>query len=185
MAWTMYAPYIQRRLVVSGMNPSDALRNVRDRSQHASHALHQEVKERPVIYSRAPSWHKYNVLSGHPKIIPGSTISINPLVTTGLNADFDGDTMNLHVPSMPEAVDEAYEKLMPSKMLFSIRDQDKVVPLPKHEQLLGLYAANARPAKAVHQFRSENEALAAIQKGQIRLSDEVQILGPSTLAPTH
>lgn len=91
MAWVMYAPYIQRRLVQNGMSPSDALRNVKDRSDFARRALDQEVGKRPVIYSRAPSWHKFNVLAGKPKLIDGDTIAVNPLITTGAGADFDGD----------------------------------------------------------------------------------------------
>lgn len=177
MAWTMYAPYIQRRLIQNGMTPASALQNIKDRSDYARKALDKEVQERPVIYSRAPSWHKFNVLAGRPKLIEGNTIAINPLVTTGLNADFDGDAMNLHVPSMPDSVDEAWKKLMPSKMLFSIRNQDQVVPLPKQELILGLYTANKRDAKAKHVFDTEEDALKAIRAGAVSLSDDVEIKG--------
>ena len=183
MAWTMYAPYIQRRLVQHGMTSVSALQNVKERSDYARKALEKEISERPVIYSRAPSWHKFNVLSGRPKLIEGNTISINPLVTTGLNADFDGDTMNIHVPSQPSAVEEAYKKLMPSKMLFSIRDQDKVVPVPKQELVLGLYTANKRQAKNSHTFATEEEAIKAIRTGQVELSDEIEISTPPTQQP--
>ena len=175
MAWTMYAPYIQRRLVQNGMKPSSALQNIKDKTDYARKILEREVNERPVIYSRAPSWHKFNVLAGRPKLIEGNTIAINPLVTTGLNADFDGDAMNLHVPSQPEAVAEAWEKLMPSKMLFSIRNQDQVVPIPKQELILGLYTANRRDSKAKHVFNNEEDALKAIRTGSISLSDDVEI----------
>ena len=175
MAWTMYAPYIQRRLVQNGMSPASALQNIKDRTDYARKALDKEVTERPVIYSRAPSWHKFIVLAGRPKLIEGNTIAINPLVTTGLNADFDGDAMNLHVPSQHDAVDEAWKKLMPSKMLFSIRNQDQVVPIPKQELILGLYTANRRDAKAKHTFATEEEALKAIRNGSVNLSDEVEI----------
>lgn len=175
MAWTMYSPYIQRRLVQNGMSPASALQNIKDRTDYARKALDKEVTERPVIYSRAPSWHKFNVLSGRPKLIEGNTIAINPLVTTGLNADFDGDAMNLHVPSQPDAVEEAWKKLMPSKMLFSIRNQDQVVPIPKQELILGLYTANRRDSKAKHVFNTEEEALKAIRTGGVSLSDEVEI----------
>lgn len=175
MAWTMYAPYVQRRLVQNGMKPSSALQNIKDKTDYARKILEREVNERPVIYSRAPSWHKFNVLAGRPKLIEGNTIAINPLVTTGLNADFDGDAMNLHVPSQPEAVAEAWEKLMPSKMLFSIRNQDQVVPIPKQELILGLYTANRRDSKAKHVFNNEEDALKAIRTGSISLSDEVEI----------
>lgn len=175
MAWVMYAPYIQRRLVQNGMSAISAIQNIKERTDYARKALDNEIKERPVVYSRAPSWHKFNVLAGRPKLIEGNTIAINPLVTTGLNADFDGDAMNLHVPSQPDAVKEAHNKLMPSKMLFSIKSQDQVVPLPKQELILGLYTANKREAKAKHSFATEEEALKAIRNGAISLSDEIEI----------
>jgi DNA-directed RNA polymerase subunit A' len=178
MAWTMYAPYVQGRLTQSGMKPGDALMNVKERSPMALRALTTEMTSRPVIYSRAPSWHKFNVIAGRPKLVKGSTIMINPLITVGMNADFDGDAMNLHVPSQDDAVKEAWEKLMPSKMLWSIRDQDKVMPQPKQEMILGLYTANQRPAKNSHIFRNEDEAVRAIKAGHISLSDDVHIADP-------
>jgi DNA-directed RNA polymerase subunit beta' len=176
MAWTMYAPYIQRRLVRSGLSSKTALEALRDRTEQAKRSLLQEMEERPIVYSRAPSWHKFNVIAGRPKLIEGSTISVNPMITTGMNADFDGDAMNLHVPSQADAVKEAWDVLMPSKMLFSIRDQDKVVPSLKHEQVLGLYTANRRPSQNNYQFTSEEEALKAIRAGKVRLSDEIEIM---------
>jgi len=174
-AWTKYASYLQRRLVMSGMSQAQALEHIANRTPYATKALEQEVRVRPVIYSRAPSWHKFNTLAGHPKLIDGNTITINPLVTTGLNADFDGDAINLHVPSHPDSVAEAYDKLLPSKMLVSIRNQDDVMPKLKHEQLLGAYAAVKRPAKQKHIFRTHQQALDAIRNGHISLSDDVEI----------
>jgi DNA-directed RNA polymerase beta' subunit len=91
MAWKMYGPYIQRRLLRSGMSSMGALQHVADRSPHAEKALHTEMGERPVIYSRAPAWHKYNVLSGWPRLTDGDDIQTNPYVSTGLSLDHDGD----------------------------------------------------------------------------------------------
>lgn len=179
MAWTIYAPYIQRRLVQSGVSPKDALLAVRDRTDHARKALERETLSRPVIYSRAPSWHRFNVIAGRPKLIQGNSIGINPLVTTGLNADFDGDQMNLHVPSQDDAVKEAWDTLMPSKMLFSIRSPDNVMPALKHEQVQGLYTAQARQAKGSHMFPDEKSAMAAIRAGNVNLSDDIQIADPN------
>lgn len=184
MAWTMYKPYIQRHLTTRlGMSSTDALTNVTDRSDHARRALNTVMQERPVIYSRAPSWHKFNVIAGRPKLTTGATIAINPLVTAGHNADFDGDQMNLHVPSGAGAVKEAYDILMPSKMLFSIRDQDKTMPVPKHEQILGPFTAVHRPAKNKFKFDSQAQAVDAIRRGQVSLSDEVEIISQEKILP--
>ena len=175
--WTLYAPYLQRSLVRSGMTPEQALRAIRDKAEPASRALNLELCERPVIYSRAPSWHKFNVIAGYPKRIQGDMIRVNPLVTTGLNADFDGDTINVHLPSLPDTVDEAKQKLLPSRMLFSIKERGKVMPTPKQEFILGLYNAQRRTARKVVDFPDEASALKAIRAGQVAMSDEVTIKG--------
>lgn len=175
MAWTLYSPYVQRRLVRSGMKPSTAIKSIKDRGQEADSALNAEMRERPVVYSRAPAWHKFNVISGYPRRVKGSSITINPLVTSGLGADFDGDTVNVHLPSMPDAVDDARQKLLASKMLFSDKERGKVMPTPKHELILGLYSSQRRQPRQRRQFASSDEALKAIQRGEISLNDEVEI----------
>jgi hypothetical protein len=186
MAWKLYAPYVQRRLVRSGMSPEQAIKHITERHELAGKMLDLEMKDRPVVYGRQPSWHKFNVIGGWPKRIPGNMIRINALVTTGLNADFDGDTMNVHLPSMAEAVDDAKNKLMPSRMLFSIKNRDQVVPTPKQEFVLGLYQAQRRLARKTAQFPDEKSALAAVRRGDVSLSDEVVIGGKPipTPAPT-
>lgn len=175
MAWKLYAPYIQRRLVRAGRTPGDAVVAIRDKAPHAKHAMELEAKERPVIYSRSPAWHKYNVVAGYPKLIEGNTIMISPLVTNGHNADFDGDAMNVQVPSIAEAVDDAKNKLLPSKMLFSIKQRGNVVPTPTQEFILGLYTSQNAPAKNKYKFGSQEDALRAIKAGQVQLSDDIVI----------
>lgn len=173
MAWDMLHNIIQGRLARGGMSPMQALEAVRGRSREADIALQQEIKERPFIYSRAPAWHQFNTVAGYGQLIDGDNIAISPYVTAGLNADFDGDTINLHVPVLPESVQEAKDKLMPDKMLFSIKSPDQVMAQPKHEQILGLFESQRTPSKQVHKFGSHQEALAAIQKGTVSLSDDI------------
>jgi hypothetical protein len=91
MAWKIYGPYIQRRLVQSGMSSMSALQQLADRSEFAKKALDKEISERPVVYSRAPAWHKYNVVAGWPKLHSGKNIQMNTFTTAGQGADFDGD----------------------------------------------------------------------------------------------
>lgn len=175
MAWKLYSPFVQRRMVRSGYSPADAVKSIARKESEARKHLDKEMQERPTMYSRAPAWHKFNTVGGWAKIIPGKTILINPLVGTGLAADHDGDQMNVHVPSMEDAVTDVQDKLMPSKMLFSIKDPEKVVPIPKHEFILGLYQARNRTAKQTHTFANQDDALAAIQSGKVNMSDEVKI----------
>lgn len=91
MAFKMYAPYIQRRLKMSGMRDAEALRHVREQTKEARMALEREMQERPVIYSRAPAWHDKSFLAAKPKLVKGAAIHTNPYVAVGLNADYDGN----------------------------------------------------------------------------------------------
>lgn len=91
MAFTMYAPYIQRRLKQLGLSDADALKQTKDRTDYAKHALKQVMEERPVVYSRAPAWHAHSVQAAKAKIHDGKEIRTNPYVAAGLGADYDGN----------------------------------------------------------------------------------------------
>lgn len=53
----------------------------------------------PVIMIRQPSIHKFSVMGFKANIIEkGHILRINPGVTEGYGADFDGDEMNLYIP---------------------------------------------------------------------------------------
>lgn len=179
MAWDLYGPHVQRRLVVHhGLRPLDALQQVKDKSDMARHALKIESTPehgRPVVYSRAPAWHKQNLLSAWPKIHDGDHIAISTFVTAGLAADFDGDQINVHVPVTHEAIQDCKERLMASKMSHSVRDFKTLLTVPKHEQILGLRGLDSKPPEKTHVFKSVEEAVKAIKAGQVRVSDMVAI----------
>lgn len=85
------------------------------------------------------------------------------------------NTMSLHVPAMPEALEDAKNLLMPSKMLFSVRSRDKTLPLPKHEMTLGTADAQLRPSGNVFRFLNRQDALAAVGRGEVKLQDTIEI----------
>lgn len=97
MAWKLYAPYVQRRLVRAGMTSAEAVKHIQTRSAQAAKYLDGEMTERPVMYSRSPAWHRHSVVGGYAKRVPGSAIMVNPYVTAGLGADFDGDSGRFYI----------------------------------------------------------------------------------------
>jgi hypothetical protein len=175
MAWTLAGSKVQRRLAMMGMSPAQTIKAVKDRDAFASRTLELELKDTPFILSRAPAWHKFNAVGQYARIHDGPHIAINPYITAGQNADFDGDQINVSLPVLPESIKETKEKLMASKMLFSIKNQDDVVPVPKHEQILGIWNANKRPPTKLHSFASGQEALAGMQSGAVKLEDDIEI----------
>lgn len=96
-AWKLYGSYIQRRLVRSGLSPAAALKHVKDRTPQALKALESEMGVRPVVMTRSPAWHKYNVVGANPSIVDGDAIRINTWVTDGMTADFDGDAQLAYI----------------------------------------------------------------------------------------
>lgn len=51
-----------------------------------------------IIVNRQPSLHKKSILCHRVRIHKDLAIRLNPNVTEGYNADFDGDEMNVHIP---------------------------------------------------------------------------------------
>lgn len=174
-AWTIYRPFVMRKLVRRGMSAMAAKENIEKKSDVARSTLIDEMSKRPVIITRAPVLHRYGVLAAWPVLTKGNTLQIPPIVTPGFNADFDGDAMNYHVPVSDDAVQEAVNKLMPSKNLFAVKDFD-VHYTPKQEFLHGLYLASTQKKKgAVKTFRSKEDAIRAYKRGEIGLGDQVEV----------
>lgn len=98
MGFEIYSPYIQRELVKRGLSPKEALQNIKDQTKMAKDALQAVVDGgRWITASRAPAWHKFNVLGFKPVFHEGKNILLPPVVSSGLGADFDGDCQWGHV----------------------------------------------------------------------------------------
>ena len=138
MAWEIYKPYIVRRLVKKGHERTQAVKKVINQDEDAKRALLEEMDVRPVIISRAPVLWKFGVMAAWPRLTKNNTIEIHPFLVSGFGADFDGDTMQVHVPADPEAVKEATEKMMPSKAVTGLT-RFTAQHTPTMEYLGGLY----------------------------------------------
>lgn len=91
MAWSLFELPGQRRMVKDGVPVAQAVTEWAEHSDRARKARNAEVAERPVLYSRAPVWHQQGILAGMAKIVDGDQMMVNPVTTTGLGADFNGD----------------------------------------------------------------------------------------------
>jgi DNA-directed RNA polymerase subunit beta' len=135
------------------------------------------MDHRPVYISRAPVLHKFGIMAMKPRLTKGDTLQVSPLIVKGFNADFDGDAMNYHVPSTEKARQEALDRLLPSRNLFSMSDFKSVMHAPANEFVGGLYHATKsvsdRPKKI---FRTLQDAKRAYARGDVSIDDRVQIL---------
>lgn len=177
-AWTLYQPFVVRRLVRRGLGKVKAMEEAKERTDLAKRELQQEMQERPVIINRAPVLHRYGVMAFWPQLTSSSTLEIPPLVVGGFGADFDGDAMQFHVPSSEDAVSEAKDTLLPSRNLFAAGDFD-VHYTPSQEYVGGLWAASAKVDRMSRPrvFKSKKDAIAAYKRGEIGVGQQVEIIG--------
>ena len=91
MAWTMYKPHVERKLVQRGYSPVTAKNMIEEKNATARHLLEDAMEDRPILMDRAPTWHKFNIMAFRPHIVKGRSIHVCPLIDSGYNMDHDGD----------------------------------------------------------------------------------------------
>tara|TARA_Y100001973_G_scaffold104371_1_gene174137 strand:- start:1439 stop:3895 length:2457 start_codon:yes stop_codon:yes gene_type:complete len=178
MAWTMYQPFVERNLRLMGKRDKDAYDEYKKRTPLAQKALNKAVNDRPVLLKRDPALHMFNVMAFKPKMVKGKAIEVHPLIVSGYNADFDGDTMAVYVPLSNDASKEA-EQMFPSNKLFN-PTSGAIQHTPGHEALLGLYLASQPGNKTNKKYNSVGEAKKAMRKGAIEYTDIIKIRGKET-----
>jgi hypothetical protein len=176
IAWKIFSPFLIRRLVRKGVPATLAHEYVKNKNPLAAQALHEEMQDRPVVMSRDPALHKFNLMGFMPKINAdpkNKTVSVNPLVFKGFNLDLDGDQISVSSPAGDEAKEEIKEKMLPSKNLLSVRS---FTPLytPSNESALGIYQASSEDNKneAKH-FDTDADVIRAFNAGHLGVGDRV------------
>jgi len=177
-AWTIYRPFIIREMVRRGIPQVKATELIDNKDKEAKEVMLDVMDTRPVILDRAPTWHKFNLLAFKPVLTDTDTIQVSPLITSGFNMDFDGDTANFHVPVSDKAVQQAWDKMTPSKNLFALNDLKTPQHTPSKEMVMGLYQLTRKPAnKKPIVFTSVEEAKKAYKEGLINANDPIEIRG--------
>lgn len=175
-ATELYKPFIVREMRMStGMGPLTAKQMIENDPDHemVRTSLRRVVEDRPLLVKRDPALHKYNIQAFKPKIVEGKAIQIHPLVCSGYNADFDGDTMSAYVPLTNEAVDEA-RKMFPSRILFNPATA-KVMYTPSHEAQVGLFMKSEVGKSTRLSFKSKDELQAAVRAGKLGSNDAATV----------
>jgi DNA-directed RNA polymerase beta subunit len=174
MLWATFGKFVVGRLVRRGYPALDAQKMVEDKHPLARHELLNETKERPVFVNRPPTLHKESIVAGVAKPTKGKTLLLNPFAERGMNADYDGDALQIHAPVTAAGVADA-KKLLLSNQLFADRKPGFLNVAPDMEAVIGLHRATQHGPGPVRKFRSKQEALAAYRAGEIQLPNPVAI----------
>ena len=179
MGLSMYAPHIHRSLARRGYPAMQINEMIENKDPIAVQTLHELSKTVPVVYNRAPTLWRHNMIGGYPKFIKGNTIGINPLTERALNADYDGDTVSVHVPLTDKAIEDVKNKMLPSKGLFT-EEKNTSTPdnlyLPDQDSTLGIFKASVRSRRPVVKVKDMAELKQKISLGEINYNDKVTVM---------
>ena len=124
MALELFRPMVLREIMARGFAPNE--RNAKyfleARSGEVYDILEDVVKGHPVLLNRAPTLWRLGFQAFYPKLIDGNAIRLHLCVANGYNADFDGDTMAVHVPISAPAIDEAKRLMVSTNNLLKPSD---------------------------------------------------------------
>lgn len=171
MALELFEPFIVKRLKDYGYvyTIRSAKKMIQREDPKVWDILEEVIQGHPVLLNRAPTLHRLGLQAFEPVLIEGKAIRVHPLVCAGFNADFDGDTMSVHVPLSVEAQIEAKVLMMAPDNVF-LPSSGKPVAIPSQDMILGLYYLMADPAiimatqkEVSKKFASRDEVLTALE----------------------
>lgn len=178
VAWSIYSPFIIRRLVRQGIPATKAREYLEHKHPLAHAALQEEMLDRPGIVTRDPQLSKYNFQGMYLKTNPDPkdfSIKLNPLVFKGYGGDSDGDQLNVQLPATDDAKEEIKEKLLPEKNLIYHRTFQPIYT-PSNEAATGLFAASFEDNKnAPKKYQSVDAVVKDFLAGKIDVGDRVEI----------
>ncbi len=140
MALELFKPMILRRLEERKLAESErgAKSMYRQEAPEVWEVLEEVTKDHPVLLNRAPTLHRVSIEAFYPVLSEHRAIGIHPLVCPPFNADFDGDTMSVHVPVTPEGILEAKVLMLAPHNILSPA-HGKPLMVPSQDIVAGIY----------------------------------------------
>lgn len=140
MALELFKPIIYRKLEEKGVVEGEKSAKVlyKRETPEVWEVLEEVIREHPVMLNRAPTLHRVSVQAFFPVLSEYRAIGIHPMVCPPFNADFDGDTMSVHVPLTPEAILESSVLMLSSNNILSPASGKPLIA-PSQDIVAGIY----------------------------------------------
>jgi len=179
MAIELFKPFIASKLIKKGLvhNVRSASRIIEQKTEDVWAILEEIIKESYVLLNRAPTLHRLGIQGFRPVLVEGKAIQIHPLVCTAFNADFDGDTMSVHVPITDMAKKEVEDIILSTNNLLKPATGSSVVT-PTKDMVWGIYYMTFLKEvkeEKMHVFSSKKEAILAYELRKIDLQEEIKV----------
>ncbi len=184
MALELWKPYVLREILLRGFasNLRSAKNYLESRLDEVWDILEELVADHPVLLNRAPSLHRLSIVGFYPVLVDESAIQLHPAVCSGFNADFDGDTMAVHLPITKKAIEEVKEHILSTKNFLRPSSGDPVT-VPDKSQGLGTYYLTSIPEEEMERkedelkvFASEEEVIFVHALGKVNLRERIKVL---------
>lgn len=185
MALELFRPFVIAKLIENedAHNIKVANKLIDDGIEEVWAYLEEVIDQKHVLLNRAPTLHKLGILAFRPLLIEGKAIKLHPLVCPGFNADFDGDTMSVHLPISVEAQKEA-EQIMSSSRNVIKPGSNELIVSSKLDIVLGTYWATkiVEGIKGEGKiFNSPNDAINAWDFDVVDFRAKIKVLGTDNL----
>lgn len=190
MALELFKPMVIREIISRGLavNPKSAKHILESRTGQVYDILEEVVEGHPVLLNRAPTLWRLGFQAFYPKLIDGNAIRLHLCVTTGYNADFDGDQMAVHVPISKPAIEEAKKLMISTKNLLKPSDGTPYTS-PTKEIIWGIYwITKMNDSKAVSDkvYSNFDEAIYLFETtGEFGFNDKIKVRHEGEIIETN
>ncbi len=179
MALELFKPFILHYLETTTFSDFDEIKNraLMGEMPEVWDILDKLVKKHPVLLNRAPTLHRLSMQAFEPILVDGEAIHVHPLVCPPYNADFDGDTMSVHLPLSPEAIREARELMAAPRNILNPASGEPIT-LPTQDPIFAFYYLTQEDPEGKGRgraFRDIDEARRAFETGVLDLHSQVKI----------
>ena len=183
MALELFRPFVISELLKRELafNIRGASRLIDDGIPEVWAILEKVIEHKYVLLNRAPTLHRLSIQAFKPILIEGNAIQVHPLVCSPFNADFDGDTMAVHVPLSEEAQKEAEMIMASDKNILKPGTGEPTVTNKMLDIVLGAYWMTKIVAGDVGEgkmFASPEDAIAAKNFDQISYRSAIKVMAP-------
>lgn len=181
MALELFRPFVISKLLERELafNIRGASRLIDDGIPEVWAILEEVIKNKYVLLNRAPTLHRLGIQAFMPILIEGNAIQVHPLVCSAFNADFDGDTMAVHLPLGEEAQAEAREIMASDKNILKPGSGDPTVTAKLLDVVLGAYWTTKIVAGEKGEgkvFESPSAAISAYNYGELSLRAAIKVM---------
>jgi len=190
MALELFKPFLIGRIISKSergvlteedqcFNIHSARRLIETKKSIIYDILDEIITDKYVLLNRAPTLHRLGFLAFKPVLIEGKAIQLHPLVCRGFNADFDGDSMAVHLPITIKGQEEARDLMASNKNLLKPANGRLITGGSQDIVLGAYYLTYALPAPKDSQmsvFASTQEAMIAYDNKHIKTQELIKLM---------